>query len=486
MNDHPWPQEGRSHCPRPRLVSLPTKRPSFRCRLPVRLICSVFVGLLTLVPSVLADEETPPDIWHRDTLTGDWGGLRKELADQGVVFTMTYTGEVWGNVKGGIKQGATYDGQLLPQVDVDLDKLMGWKGASFRASMLQGHGPALSVGWVGNLLGASSIVAVPPATRLYNLWLQQNLFDDLLSVRVGVMNIDAEFFTSVTASLLMNTTFGWPGWLGVDLPGGGPAYPLSDPGVRIRLNPGPAGVYAQAAVFSGDPTGHGGENTGLGLPVGTTLAITGGALIIAEAGYAINQDKGAEGLPLAYKLGGWYHTGTRFQDQQFASNGVSLASPQSNGMPLNHTGDWGVYAIADGVLYRVKDGISIAGFLRVGAGTPNERNLVSFYSDAGLTFQGLIPGRDNDIAGLGVGFARIGNNARGLDQDTRFFSGDPSFPIRSQEVVMELTYQAQVTPWLSVQPDVQYIFNPSGGVLNPNGATRRDALVLGLRSALSF
>ena len=153
-------------------------------------------------------------------------------------------------------------------------------------------------------------------------------------------------------------------------------------------------------------------------------------------------------------------------------------------MPLNHTGDWGVYAIADGVLYHVKDGISIAGFLRVGAGTPNDRNLVSFYSDAGLTFQGLIPGRDNDIAGLGVGFARIGNNARGLDQDTRFFSGDPSFPIRSQEVVMELTYQAQVTPWLSVQPDVQYIFNPSGGVLNPKA--RRDALVLGLRSALSF
>ena len=26
---------------------------------------------------------------------------------------------------------------------------------------------------------------------------------------------------------------------------------------------------------------------------------------------------------------------------------------------------------------------------------------------------------------------------------------------------MELTYQAQVTPWLSVQPDVQYIDNPS-------------------------
>jgi len=166
-------------------------------------------GVLRWAPQAQANEEAPPDFWHRDTLT-DWGGLRKELADQGVVFSMTYTGEVWGNVKGGIKQGATYDGQLLPQLDIDLEKLLGWDGASFRVSMLQGHGPALSNGWVGNLMNVSSIVAIPPATRLYNAWLQQNLFGNLLSVRVGVMNVDAEFITSVTASLFLNSSFGWP------------------------------------------------------------------------------------------------------------------------------------------------------------------------------------------------------------------------------------------------------------------------------------
>jgi porin len=64
---------------------------------------------------------------------------------------------------------------------------------------------------------------VPPAKRLYNFWLQQNLFDDVLSVRAGLMNVDAEFMTSLTASTFVNTTFGWLSWTGFDLLGGGPA-----------------------------------------------------------------------------------------------------------------------------------------------------------------------------------------------------------------------------------------------------------------------
>ncbi len=48
------------------------------------------------------------DFWHRDTLTGDWGGLRAALAAQGIAFSATYTGEVF-----------------EPQIDVDLDTLDG-------------------------------------------------------------------------------------------------------------------------------------------------------------------------------------------------------------------------------------------------------------------------------------------------------------------------------------------------------------------------
>lgn len=442
-------------------------------------------ALLAAAPSAWTQEQAEPsDFWHRDTLTGDWGGLRTALADQGVTISASYTAEVFANVQGGMKRGREYDGVFLPQVDVDLYNLIGWHGASFRVSMIQGHGPSLSQLWVGNLMNVSNTIVVPPATRLYNLWLQQNLFDDMLSVRIGMMNVDAEFMTSQTASLFMNSTFGWPAWTAFDLPGGGPAYPLSAPGVRVKLQPASEGVYFQAAVFSGDPTGHNGSNSpSTPLPTGTVVSFTGGAFLIAEAGYAVNQVKDAKGAPMAFKLGGWYQTSSNFQDQRFDDFGISLASPASTGIPLNHTGNWGIYGVADASLYQTEDG-GLSAFARIG-GSPGDRNLISFYVDAGVTYKGLIPGRGGDTAGIAAGYSRIGGNARGLDQDVQVL-GAPGFPVRNQEVVLELSYQIQLTPWMTLQPDLQRIFHPGGNVLNPDGSIRRDALVLGLRSALTF
>jgi Carbohydrate-selective porin, OprB family len=69
--------------------------------------------------------------------------------------------------------------------------------------------------------------------RLYNAWLQQNPAADAVLIRCGLMNIATEFFVSSTASLFVNSTFGWPAIRGIDLPGGGPAYPLSAPGMKV-------------------------------------------------------------------------------------------------------------------------------------------------------------------------------------------------------------------------------------------------------------
>ena len=67
---------------------------------------------------------------------------------------------------------------------------------------------------------------------------------------------------------------------------------------------------------------------------------------MGELQYAVNQDKKAAGLPGVYKLGGWYAT-TDFADQHFGPDAiggvVSLADPTVAG-PLNHRGDWGIYA----------------------------------------------------------------------------------------------------------------------------------------------
>jgi porin len=242
-------------------------------------------------------------------------------------------------------------------------------------------------------------------------------------------------------------------------------------------------LQLQAAVFSGDPSGGNGSNLPEPIPTGTVFSFRGGAFVIAEASYLPNQGKDAKGLPGAYRIGAWYHTSSRFFDQRFDNTGLSLANPQSTGIPLRHTGDAGVYGVIDQMLYRVPgtedQGLSGSG------GVPSDRNLISFYADGGLLYKGLVPGRPDDKVGIAAAYARIGGNARGLDADTGLF-GNFFYPVRSGEAMIEMMYQAQVRPWWTLQPELQCIIRPSGGVLNPDGRLRPNAWVLGLRSTLNF
>ena len=113
-------------------------------------------------------------------------------------------------------------------------------------------------------------------------------------------------------------------------------------------------------------------------------------------------------------------------------------------MPLSHSGNYSVYAVADQLIWRApgtKDqGIGV--FARV-TGTSGDRNLVSAFINVGATWKGAIPGRPDDTIGLGAGIARISDNARAADGDFAFFSGT-AYPQRSSETVLELTYQAAV------------------------------------------
>jgi porin len=72
-----------------------------------------------------------------------------------------------------------------------------------------------------------------------------------------------------------------------------------------------------------------------------------------------------------------------------------------------------------------------------------------------------------------------------LDADIGQF-GNFFYPVRSRETVIEMMYKAQLAPWWVVQPDLQYVINPGGGVLNPDGSIRSNALVVGVRTTLNF
>ena len=143
-----------------------------------------------------------------------------------------------------------------------------------------------------------------------------------------------------------------------------------------------------------------------------------------------------------------------------------------------------VLSIRCSIAYLEVSDQGLSAFVRAG-GVPNDRNLINFYSDGGLLYKGLIPRRPDDKIGVAAAYAQVGESARQLDSDIGSFGGF-FYPVRSGEAMIELMYQVQLTPWWMVQPDMQYIIRPGGGVLNNDGSLRPNAWVVALRSALSF
>jgi porin len=439
-----------------------------------------------------AEPEAQPSIQSSLGPFGDPGGFRADLQGRGITYSFTYIGETFGVASGGQRRGGIYEGRLDGQLDLDLDKLLGWKGATFHTNFYQIHGHGLSRYYLGNLFTTSSIEALS-STRLFELWVEQKLLDDKLAIRVGQLAADTEFLTSQYGGLFVNATYGWPAITGSNLPSGGPAYPLATPGARVKWQATDQ-LTLMGAIFNGDPAGNGPGDPQINNPSGTEFRLRDPAFLIGEAAYSYNQGKDDTGLPGTIKLGAWHHLG-RFDDQRFAAPtpeapALLLADPSSSGVARRLRGDSGIYAVFDQLIYREagsKDqGLGM--FARVSA-SPNDRNLISFYADGGLTYKGLFPNRPDDTMGVSVAYARISSAARAFDADTAYFNPDTFNPIRSSEAMLEVTYQAQIVPGWTVQPDFQYIRRPGANVLNPRASSPevvKDAAIVGLRTTIRY
>jgi len=431
--------------------------------------------------------------WGRSSLLGDIYGLRSALAKYGVTLGLTETSELLGNLTGGMNKGFTYDGLTTATVTIDSQKAIGLPGGTFNVSALQIHGRNLSAANLGSLQTASGIEA-DTGTRLWELWYQQSFLENRVDVKVGQQSLDQEFMVSQNSNLFVNTMFGWAAVPSYDMPAGGPAYPLSALGVRFRAKPTNA-VTVMAGVFDGNPAGTSVGDPQLADNHGTNFNLHNGALYIAELQYAINQpsmgdldDGKNHGLPGTYKIGVWYNN-EKFPDLQYGTDGLSLASALSNGQAISHTGDYSIYAVVDQMLWRPDpDSTRSLNFFTRLMGAPGDRNLLSFSANAGFVLKAPFEGRDLDNVGLAMGYVKVGSASVGLDQDNAALADGTFSPIRSSETFIEATYQYQVNPWLQLQPDVQYTFNPGGGIVNPNNLNQRikNELVVGVRANITF
>jgi porin len=269
---------------------------------------------------------------------------------------------------------------------------------------------------------------------------------------------DSEFFGSQASSLFLNGTFGAFTLIAANF-NNAPVYPVAAPAIRFDVMP-VSFLDFKVAVFA--PNEDAENNTH-----GTDFSINSkdGALFAFEASYLVNQSPNDRGLIGSYRVGTFVQQGDYASWESQAANAINPAKP------LRYGTNYMVYGVADQQLF--KNGqYTVDSFVRAGFAS-SRFSMVDNYFDAGFNFIGFVPNRILDVAGIGIARSGISRQF----SDSQIAQGNPG---SSNEIAIELTYKIQLAPWASLQPDLQYIINPSG----VDGS--RNAFVFGMRATIAF
>jgi len=408
-----------------------------------------------------AEAQTPPDagdtkpdwfggkpFWEWDRLTGNWGGLRTKMEDAGFTLSASLTLD-WSSVwSGGVNKTAHSRTLWDVNLNIDLEKAVGLTGGTifFDFQSADGRGGAADA---GSFQLFSNIETPGNRDQISELWYEQKLFDDVLRVKAGKMNANAEFdFTDAAAGFMNGSAGTSPSIVGI------PCYPDPAVGVAVfvypleRLYIG-GGVY-DGATIDGISTGNHSPETFFNDDASSAW------FWIGEVGFSWNEVGPMGGGRVA--AGAWHHTAdfTTFD-----------GNPESSTQ--------GLYALAEQQVWRwAKEGDDAerGAFVFAQAGIADGDVAAAETSfDVGVAFEGICTARPEDGAGFMLSWVDMS------DADTA--PGGPA-AFAENETLLEAYYKLQITPFISVQPDLQYFINPGGS------ATTDNAWVGSLRFVVSF
>ena len=389
---------------------------------------SLALALLGTTATALAEDDQP---W----LLGNWGGQRSALAEKGVEFEIVATTDVLANVSGGIDDGVETPTTFDLAVNIDTAAAGWWNNGTLRVYLLGTTGGDTNT-HVGALQVASNIEA-PDTVKLYEAWYEHKFFGEKLSILLGLHDLNSEFYVTDLSGVFMNSSFG----NGQEVAQIGPSiFPTTAMAARVKFSP-TENTYLMGAVYDGVP---GDPND----PYGTNVEFNDGdgVLTIGEVGMT-----GGAGRHFKLAFGGWHQT-------EFDNMISCLRSD-------NH----GFYTVGEVDLWRLEDGRGLGVFGQLGF-AEEDRNQTDLYAGGGFNWTGPCACRAADVFGVAVAHARNGDDF--LNANAGAFTDG--------ETLLEVTYAVAVTPWLLVQPDLQYFFDPG------TDPALDDALVIGARFQIAL
>ncbi|MFZ0269662.1 carbohydrate porin [Caulobacter sp.] len=353
--------------------------------------------------------------------------LAQTEAGQGAwTHEVTYTADVAGTVRG----GAAHAGRALDNLDViidgDLEKLVGWHGATVHGYLLNNSGGAPN-DLAGTLQGVDNIEVGRPRARLYELWIQSRFADDRGSVLAGLYDLNSEFYSTEASGLLLAPPFGIGSELASTGPNGPSIFPSTALAVRARIEGG-RGAYAQTAVLNA-------HARTVGDPEGPSTSFDKGALIVAEAGV---------GDSWRLAAGGWVYTERQPDLRDLDASGDPALSKARGGYVLAE------YPFIDGG----EAGRSVSGFARLGFSDGDTTPFSSGWQ-VGVLVERVFASRPDSAFSIGV-------EQGVLSSKQRANTFDAGLSPAAAESSVEITYSDKLAPRLALQPDLQVIRRAGG------------------------
>lgn len=345
-------------------------------------------------------------------------------------FEIAYTSEIMAVAKGGLDQDVRYLDNLDLTAELNLDRIAGLKDTTLFLYALYNNGRSISA-IAGDALAVSNIEGDAKALRLYEAWIEKQ-FDTGLSIKAGLYDLNSEFDSLEASALFVGSAHG----IGPDISQAGrngpSIFPVTSLALRVEQKFGQSATI-RAAIMDGVP----GDPDD---PGATAVKLSGddGVLGIAELDFQI----GATRL----LAGHWRYS----SDFETFTDGVS-------------SNNAGTYIRAETPILSSGE-IEASAFARLGVAS-GRINPFSSFASAGIHLSGIASAGDE--LGLAIAHARTSDSYRAV-------SG-----AQSSETVFEVTWRKDILPFLSVQPSLQYVINPSADPAIDN------ALVPGLRTVLS-